>query len=173
MADLIVEDGSIVPDANTYADLATVRAYCDARGLIIPDGDDELSQMIFIAMDYIEAMETRFKGHRVSPLQNLAWPRSGVVIICGQPPLPDNTIPKNLINALCQLTADAAANDGELNTNVTEFAVRQETVGPLTTIYATGGSNSGSTTQPFQPIFTKFNNFMKPLLIPQSGGVYR
>lgn len=165
---LIVEDGSNVPNANSYADVATLRAYADSRGLDLPDGDDELAQMCIVAMDYIEAMEYRMKGCRTYDDQSLSWPRKGVCINGSR--FPDNAIPKSLINALCQLTVDATALDGNLTPTQTEYAIRQEVIGPMSTTYAVNTVNGSGA---FVPQYTKFDQFMRPLLNAAGGSTYR
>lgn len=168
--ELIVEDGSIVPNANTYASIATLRAYAEMRPNIdLPDDDDELAKMCIVAMDYLESLEWRFKGQRVNPeLQVLSWPRSGVVINCY--PQPNTTIPKNLVNALCQLTVEATTLNGDLNPSQTEYAIKQEVIGPMSTTYAVDTVN-GSTV--FTPTFPKVTAFLRPLFTSMGGSTYR
>ena len=52
---LIVETGSIVSGANTYVDLADVRAFASARGITVSTDDTTLEQQIIKAMDYVES----------------------------------------------------------------------------------------------------------------------
>lgn len=165
---LIVEDGSNVPDANSYADITTLRKYADDRGLDLPDDDDELARMCIVAMDYIEALEYRMKGCRTYDDQSLSWPRKGVCVNCK--PLPDNAIPKNLVAALCQLTVDATALGGTLTPTQTEYAIRQEIIGPMSTTYAVNTVNGSGA---FVPQYTKFDQFMRPFLNPAGGSTYR
>lgn len=167
--ELIVEDGSLVANANSYASIETLRNYAQLRKADLPDDDDELAQMCIIAMDYLEALEYRFKGERVEPaIQSLSWPRRSVVINCS--PVLITTIPKNLINALCQLTIEASALDGNLTPSQTEYAIKQEVIGPMSTTYAVDTVNGSNV---FTPTFPKVNAFLRPLFISMNGGCYR
>lgn len=70
---IIVEDGSIVENANSYVTTAELTAYATARGITLV-ADEE--QLLIQAMDYIESLS--YKGVKITQLQNLQWPRANV-----------------------------------------------------------------------------------------------
>ena len=72
---LIIEDGSIVEDANTFISLEDVKSYADLRGIDYP-ADNELSQNIILAGDYLNSL--CWKGDLVIASQSMSWPRSDV-----------------------------------------------------------------------------------------------
>ena len=101
---LIVEDGTIVAGANSYVSLATVKAYCAARGIIFP-ADNILEQKVLMAMDWFE--HYTFKSDRVDVTtpQDLSYPRVAVTI--DGVVTPDTEIPPLVIAIINQATADA------------------------------------------------------------------
>lgn len=70
---IIVEDGSIVASANSYADSDDLETFADDRGITLTTDPDIL---LLKAMDGLYGRA--WKGSRVSSLQELEWPRSGV-----------------------------------------------------------------------------------------------
>ena len=133
-ATLIIEDGSIVEDANTYINVADVKTYASDRGVILGT-DDEVNAQIISAMDYVESKECEFQGQQVEPgVQELSWPRSGVQL--NGVDFPSDKIPKQLRSAISQLVI-AQFNGVVLfpNTTPSDYIV-EETVGPITTKYA-------------------------------------
>lgn len=161
---ITVEDGSIVANANSYVSLEEARAYAAQRAVDLPADDDALSALLVTACDYIGAFEPQFQGLRTSAAtQSLAWPRKCVSLF-GEP-LADNVIPSQLKTA--QIAAIVAASTGlELFPTQSDAAIKQETVGPLTTIYDT------TTWNPDQlPSISTVNSALLPLL--RSTSKYR
>ena len=81
---IIVEDGSNVPNANSYASLADIRAYALNRGITLSATDSVLEPMVFKSMDYIESVGANFQGTQTytAPTytaQSLQWPRSAIL----------------------------------------------------------------------------------------------
>lgn len=96
MTTLIVEDGTHVPNANTYVSAADFTTYAAARGYtpVLP-----ADQLLIEAMDYIEGLP--FQGIKQQMLQLLQFPRYRLYI--DGYPLLANTIPVQLINGQCQV----------------------------------------------------------------------
>lgn len=72
---IIVEDGSIVSNANSYVSEAELTSFATARGITLTNSTEEL---LIRAMDYIEALY--FKGVKLTSTQSLQWPRAYVLI---------------------------------------------------------------------------------------------
>lgn len=100
---LTVETGAVVPGANTYADIATVTAYCAAMGYAewaasgVTDAQREAA--ILRAMAYIEALS--WYGIKTARDNPLAWPRSGMCDREGYA-LDSNAVPAVVVKALCE-----------------------------------------------------------------------
>lgn len=155
---LIVEDGSIVADANSYVDLVFARAYADARGLSLPTDDTELEQQLIASMDYLEAQRARYQGDKTDPLnQELQWPRTGVYIDCVA--FPSDEIPKELKNAQCQLAVEVNSGVALFPTQEGAFITREK-VGPLETEYS---EKIGTTAQ---PSISSVDVLLEPLFFP-------
>ena len=75
MATIIIEDGTVVPGANSYASEAELTTYAADRGITLTAATDVL---LIKAMDYIESLS--FIGTKYSKSQALQWPRSNVYI---------------------------------------------------------------------------------------------
>jgi len=75
MATIIIEDGTVVPGANSYVTEAELTTYAADRGITLTAATDVL---LIKAMDYIESLS--FIGTKYSKGQALQWPRSNVYI---------------------------------------------------------------------------------------------
>lgn len=104
---LVVEDGTIVSGANTYASHTELAAYAALRGVTLTSDQDEREQLLVKAMDWLDQFANRWKGNRTDDDQELEWPRYGVILYDGGPYLDQNTIPAELKNL--QMTVALAA----------------------------------------------------------------
>jgi len=79
----VVETGSGVPNANSYASVSAADGYVTDRGIA---GWSTLSttlkeQALINATDYLEATyRDAWKGNRITATQSLSWPRSNVIV---------------------------------------------------------------------------------------------
>lgn len=164
---IIVEDGSGVPNANSYGSVAEARAYAAERGIVLvgPTGatatDDEVAAMIIKGMDYIESKACEFQGSKSDCSQALQWPRKGVVICCED--FPSDQIPKELKKSV--FASVLVQNEGlvlQPNIQASDYVI-EETVGPLTTKYS-DPIKTGIT-----PTFTALDSIMTPLFFASCG----
>lgn len=129
---LIIEDGSIVTDANSFASLTQIKNYLALRGLDITTVDDAVLETYAVrATDFLNSLEYNYKGDRVQASQPLAWPRYnfnpyGV--------LWDGSIPIQLISAQSRLVYDLK-NGIELFPVKSGQDIKREKVGPIETEY--------------------------------------
>ena len=133
---LIIEDGSIVPNANSIATDAKMKAYASLRGLAVPDTQPERESLLILGMDFLKSIENRQKGTRTDVDQTLPEPRQNVWLY-GQI-IDQNTIPIEYENA--QIEAAIAAKDMVLLTNSTNQNVSSEKIETLQVSYFEGGS---------------------------------
>jgi len=154
---LVVEDGTGKPDANTYADLDTVRNYAFMRGVKLPDDDEKVKTFIIQAVDYVESFSARFRGQRTTRAQALQFPRTGVYIDGDL--VPYNVIPKQLVSAVCQLACDVSET-GPIQGASTKFAVKRTKTDVLETEYAVGSNAQSAPAQ----TYSKAMAFLGPLL---------
>jgi hypothetical protein len=160
---LVIENGSLVQDANSYVSVADARLYAEARASTLPEDNAAVEAALFVAMDYLESLRAEYQGAKVSPgVQSLQWPRNGVVIDGWD--VPNTFIPSELISAQIQLAIESASGTDLMPTGDGREVIREK-VDVLETEWSPGAGGSP------QPIFAKVRAFLAPLL--QSGGLGR
>lgn len=133
---LIVEDGSLVPNANTYVSRDALIAYGAARGVTIPNTEVADTYLVK-GMDYLTLSAYNWKGLPVSDTQSLAWPRQYVYISGSNKVFPYDKIPQELVKAQCELAlAVASGLDLIPNTNLSEGFITREKVDVIETEYS-------------------------------------
>ena len=156
---LVIEDGSGLSTASSYVTVAEARAYALARGVTLSEVDATVEVLLIKAMDYLEAKRIRYQGYKASDAQALQWPRC-YVWIDGYS-VDSGEIPTILKNAQCQAAMEISDGTDPLPTG-TGNGIKSETVGPLSTTYAT------YTVAP-TPIMRKVDALLRPLF--SGGGV--
>ena len=132
---LIIEDGTIVANANSIATDAEMKTYASLRGLTVPATQPERESLLILAMDYLRSIENRMRGTRTDVDQALPEPRTNVCLY-GQT-IDANTIPIEYKNA--QIEAAIAANTVSLLTNEASTNVKKERLATLETEFFEGG----------------------------------
>jgi hypothetical protein len=102
---IVIEDGSNVAGANSYATAAQLTAYAAERGVTVTGVSDVL---LIQAMDALE--DKNFIGTKANFDQPLQWPRLGVQIDGYS--IASNVIPDDLISSQIEI---AIAIDGGTN----------------------------------------------------------
>jgi hypothetical protein len=136
---LIIENGSIVDNANSFVTAAEMVAYAALRGVTITADTTTQEQQIILAMDYLVSREQSMKGTRVSDLQELPYPRFNVryngYYITG------SEIPKELKNAQIELAIQLGSTElllSEKTDNVQSISLD----GVISKSFFSGGSYS-------------------------------
>ena len=166
---LIVEDGSIVPNADSYVSLADARTLAARYNLVLPADDTEAEAALRNGAVYIGLQEPMMCGSRVSPLQELSFPRQGVTLY-GYPVATD-FIPAQVIRAQV-IAAVEYGNGTDVRASTDGRATSMERVeGAVTVQYFNNGA-TGATT-----VITAAIDAMRPLLCGLNNGssfnVYR
>lgn len=123
---LIKEDGTIVTDANSYADAADSIAYQTDRGRQSwLDATTEVQEAALIrATDYIETrFGRRFVGVPLGDVQELAWPRQGAVYPRTGNAFPTDEVPEDVLNAAILYAGEIIGPDGDDLELMTELAI--------------------------------------------------
>ena len=173
---LIIEDGTIVVDANSYVTVVEVTAYAQLYGATWSPANLALAeQAILRANRYIESLEHRYQGVRVSDLQELSWPRDYVVNYALTSYLANNSIPKYLKNATAEAailefsTPNILLTPSRDRNDLQELASRSETVDVLS---RTISYKSGTKTRE-ENRFERLVSWLRPLMKTGPGRVYR
>lgn len=133
-SDLIVEDGSVVADANSYVTLAFAASYHTLRANEAwgDAGEDERVAALIKATDYIDT-RWRFVGSRTDEAQTLEWPRDDATDINGfdqednVPTVVQQTVAEYALRALtAPLLPDPTPDE-----NGKYITLKREKVGPL------------------------------------------
>jgi hypothetical protein len=133
---LIIEDGSIVDLANSYASDEEFKVYANLRNFDIPATQPDREALLLLAMDYLGGKESSLKGCRVSIDQELSWPRKGV---CAKNfNVASDSIPKDIKKAQMELAIQASTS--ELLVNASVQNIQREKLGDLEVEYFSGGS---------------------------------
>ena len=167
---LVIEDGTGVPNANSYVTVEEMRSYALMRGVELPDDDAAVEALAIVAMDYLEAQRSRYQGRQVFPgVQFLQWPREGVVLDCHYA-LPSNIIPRELKAAQMQLAMESfsglvllPSSDGRV--------VKREKVDVIEVEYATG-DEIGPGGSMSSPSFPAVDALLEPLFNACGGGFF-
>ena len=132
---LIVEDGSEVANANSYASLAVIAAYAIAHGdatWALATGAEQNAAALN-AMVYIDSKP--YKGYPTSSTQLLEWPRFGVVVNTWD--VSSDAIPAKLVYAQCVASVKALA--GSLSPDLARGGgVKRQKVDVIETEYFDG-----------------------------------
>lgn len=131
---LIIEDGTAVPNANSFVTRNEFIGYALARGVVVAD-DDAADVFAIQAMDYLRLFEATLCGVRAYIDQNLPYPRKGLI----EGDTADDyeyTIPTRVREVQLQLMLEAKNGIVLLPSRSSEPQILEEKVGPITTKYA-------------------------------------
>lgn len=126
---LIVEDGSLVSNANSYVSASDFIDWADARGFTY-NSYPQIEQNILRAMDFIESLD--FIGEKHEETQSLQWPRD-YVFIDGYS-VESDEIPKEVKIAVYE--AVKLEIDGDSKMTPTERETLSEQIGDISVTYA-------------------------------------
>lgn len=157
---LIVEDGTGVANANTYATRAEVSAFAALRGATLPTSNAAIDQLLVKAADYTEAFRTRYQGTKVSGTQALQFPRVGVYVdgfLVGSTTIPDDLKNAQMQAAVEYNTVDLLPNQGK--------NIKKKKVDVIETEYQDG---DGSITA---PTFPKVDQYLDALFAGTAGAI--
>ena len=134
---LVIEDGSVVVGANSFATDAEFKTYANLRNFDVPATQPDREALLVLAMDYLFSKENSLKGCRVSATQELMYPRSGV---CANGfNIAADAIPSSLKNAQMELAAQANSSE-LLISGTTENLASFSVDGVYSESYFSGGN---------------------------------
>lgn len=124
---VVIEDGTVVANANSFVTVAEYLAWAEARGYTLPS-EDATEKNIYKAMDYFVTFEPDFEGERLDDTQELPFPRTGQYI--NGVLIADGTIPKQ-VKELQYGIMKAIADGIDLFPTTEERALKRKKTGPL------------------------------------------
>lgn len=150
---IIIEDGSIVANANSYVTEAELTTYASDHGITITGTP---ATLLLNAMVSIETQN--YKGQKLTASQSLQWPRSGVVVDGFT--VGSDKIPNDLKNA--QIATALAVDQGNDPSAVKVQGVKRKQVDVIEIEYKDGSVNA-----PYDP---KINMYLAKLIVSGAGG---
>ena len=157
---IIVEDGSIVADANSYNTVAELDAFAALRGITLPPTTAEKEVLLIQGTDYTETFWNRFQGSLVSEVQVLQFPRNSVFVNDFR--VAATTIPQTLKNAQLQAAIESISTTLSPNTGQN---IKKEKVDVIEVTYQDG---TGSL---YAPTFPSVDKYLKPLFENSGNGL--
>lgn len=143
---LIIQTNDGLNNANSYASVAELTTYADARGIVLK-GDPE--QLLLSAMDVLESKQ--YKSEPLNGTQSTLFPRMGVAI------------PRAIKQA--QLMLAVAADSQNLLSATTDQVTKREKVDSIEVEYfAKDAANSS-------PLLTLVNELLSPYLASSGSWV--
>ena len=148
---LIVEDGSVMQNANTYVGIEYADSYLAQRGASewADKEDDDKAAALIRASDTLNSF--KWNGVTVEPGRIMAWPRKHM-LFTDKSPVQENFIPEQIKSAQCEIAADILLNGADplAPVDASRGAVTSESVDVISIAYATPETNnySGATGYP-------------------------
>lgn len=130
---LIVEDGSIILNANSYVSRVDYIAYAASKGVTIADTEAADYELIKAA-EFIDSHEPKLKGNRYSRDQSMAYPRTELYIEGWY--WSYNEIPRNVILAQMSLAMDINSGSDLYNPETEKITTVEKVEGAVEVHYA-------------------------------------
>lgn len=150
----VVEDGTGVLTANSYASDAQLTAYALERGITLTG---EPSELLTKAMDYYDTLT--FIGLKSTKDQPLQWPRTSVWIDGFS--YASTELPQELIDG--QMATSLAIDAGFDPLSTIERAIKKDKTGPLETEWMDNASSA--------EIIRSITSAVRKLVTGNSGGI--
>lgn len=166
---LIVEDGSIVAGADSYVSLSDARTLAARYGWELPADDTEAEQALRNGAGYVGLQESAMCGSRVSPLQELAYPRKNVTLYGFD--VAQVSIPSQITRAQVAAAVEYGAGTDVRGASDGRAVSLERVEGAVTVEYFNNGNNGSSV------VITSAMDALAPLLCGLNNGssfnVYR
>lgn len=166
---LIVEDGSVVSNADSYVSLADARALAAKFSLNLPADDTDAEAALRNGAVYVDLQEPMMCGRRVSASQSLAFPRSGIKLFGFD--VARGVIPSQVIRAQVIAAAEYATGAAVRGSSDGRAVASERVEGAVAVSYFNNGSNGSTVT------ITAAIDALRPLLCGLNNGssfnVYR
>ncbi len=156
---LIVEDGSIVANANSFVTLADARVRAEIIGVALPVDDTATEDALKTGALKIKQQEKSLQGTRVSSQQSLSYPRNDVVLYGFS--VENDFIPFELIDAQVAFAAESATGVNILAPIKSNPSIKKQKMDELGEIEY---FNGGSVTQQSENIRLA-NSLLEPLTL--------
>lgn len=163
---LVIEDGTIVADADSFVSVAEIRGYALERGVVLSATDSDVEILARKAMDWFRSIEDTLNGTRVAKAQTLPYPRCNVKVYGFD--VEETEIPELVKEIQMQAAFDANTVDLLPTHAATPTgAIKKEVVDVLETEYHRPGASAID----FNPYLGKLDELVKPLQATRGLGL--
>lgn len=166
---LTVENGSIVPNADSYISLAEARTLAANYGWALPEDDTAAEAALRNGASYIGLQEPQLCGTRVSTDQALSFPRQGITLY-GFPFASDAIPPRVKLAQVAAAVEYGAGSDVRASTDG-RLTTMERVEGAVTVQYADNGQTGANIA------ITRALDALRPLICGSNNGfsfnVYR
>lgn len=159
---LIVETGTVVPDADSYVSLADARVLASKYGFSLPVEDAEAETALRNGALYVDLQEPLMCGRRVSPEQTMAFPRTGIRLFGFD--VPRTSIPSQVIRAQVIAAVEYGKGTDVRGTSDGRATSMERVEGAVTVQYFDNGANGSIVT------ITAAIDALRPLLCGGDAG---
>lgn len=157
---LVIETGTgSDAGANSFVSDAEFVTWAATRNITLPATQAEREALLLNAMDYLETLDGRFVGSRMTSTQPLSWPRYGGYSRGFM--IDDGTIPPEVKTAQMLLAVESMKTDliPTLLPGAKGPVVMQRVEGAVAVQYAPPSPDA-----PNRPVFTRVDAMLRPLL---------
>jgi hypothetical protein len=158
---IIVEDGTNIPNSNSYVTVIELDNFAALRGYTLPASTPDKEVLLIKGADYTESFRSNYQGKKTFSNQSLQFPRTGVYVDCY--PVGGETIPQDLKNAQLQAAIEVSISGGDIQPN-TSKNIKKEKVDVIEVEYQDGNGSL------YAPTFPKVDTYLEPLF-KQGGGL--
>lgn len=135
---LIIEDGSVVPNANSFVTVADARTRAAIYGLTLPALDADAEAALITGAMWIKQQEKELQGARIDATQTLSYPRTPVYLYTFLQA--SDFIPQELIDSQVIAAVEQGSTGGILSfTSQTNNIKREKLDGVGEQEYYSGG----------------------------------
>lgn len=158
---LVIEDGTGVAGADSYATVAQLRSFAGRRGASVPVDDAGCEVALILAMDKLREYSGKWSGGRAAEGQALDWPRANATRRWNPSTyeqIAAGTVPEEVRDAQCVFAIESQLTTLQPNRLPSDKGqVVREEVDAIKMAYAEGRPT-------VYPIFAKVEAILNPLL---------
>jgi hypothetical protein len=157
---IIVEDGTDIPGANSYTDVAEFKLWCEDEGIDLSTYTDvQIETFLHQGFRYVESLN--YKGYPTYA-NHTKWPREDVTVDGYK--FSSIEIPEEIIDAQSFVASLVAQGVWSIAQGVGDLGqVVTETVGPISTTYANTATTTGTLTA-LTSIYPYLGDLLRPFL---------
>ncbi len=166
---LIIEDGSVVPNANSFVTVADARTRAAIYGLTLPVLDADAESALITGAMWIKQQESQLQGARIDAAQTLSYPRTPVYLYTFLQA--SDFIPQELIDSQVIAAVEQGSITGSILTPLVRENIKKENLQGTGDIEYFNGGSASSISANISTAFTILEPLTKSALSSSGGGL--